>query len=137
MAVINATLTAKFLQGGKPLRGNCETGLRWAMGKITIPTGTTYARADQVRLVGPYNDDFLAVFGERTIKQVIAQLMGFPSLSTGLVKFEWNATTQRGALRDVGNGGTPAPAGPLDEVELADGFAIGSGPNTAEALFFF
>lgn len=137
MAVINATVTAKFLQGGKPLRGHCEDGTRWAMGKITIPTGVSYARADQVRLVGFYSDDFLAVFGSRTIRQVIAQLIGFPSLSTGLVKFEWNATTQRGALRDVGNGGTPAPAGPIDEVELADAFAIAAGPCTAEALFFF
>jgi len=137
VAVINGTITPKMLNGGKPLVGHCDDGTRWAVAKITIPTGTTYSQTDRIRLTGFYDNDFESFYGVKIIRQVIAQLFGFPSLSTSLVKFRWNASTQRGELRGVGNGGSVAPAGPIDEVEVANGFAIAAGPVTADAHFFF
>lgn len=137
MTVINATLTPILGRAKTQLRGHLDDGTRYVRAKITIPTGTTYAQADKVRLIGPYAQDFYEVYGYRFIKQVLCGMIGFPSLSTGLVKLRWDAINQKASLRMVGNGGTPAPAGPIDEAELTDAFNIAAGPCTAEATLFF
>lgn len=137
MAVINATVVPILGRGGVMVSDRLDDGTRWARLKITIPTGTNYAQADKVRFFGGYGSDFYEVTGYRIIRQILCGLIGFPSLSTSLVKLRWDFASQKASLRIVGNGGTPAPAGPQDEAELTDAFAIAAGPCTAEATFFY
>lgn len=136
MAVVNLQVDPVLGPNGRPIKGTLEGGYSWAFVKITIPTGSVYATADQCALVHGSAKDFRSQYGATIVRQVVHSNGYFiptaSSFASGEAKGVWNATTQRMQLNRMGAGS----AGPQDDLEVADATTL-TGVMNDQALVFF
>ena len=147
MAAINLVVTPQYqslayptataVGVGQVMRFHTDDGTRYAPVKLSIPAGQTYAQADQCVLVYPGGSDFFTHFGARFIHHVICELIETDNVSFGLLKLFFQQASQKASLRKEGNGGAGGVTGPQNDVQLADGTALGNNAMTCNAVIFW
>lgn len=137
MAVINITVTPQFGPNGSPMQFRTDDNTRYAPVKLTIPSGQTYAQADQMALVHTAGSSFFDHFGARIIKQVLAEPIACTDISYGILCPQWGFLVQKLRLTRAGNGGATAPTGPQTEAQVVDGTALGTNTMTCNAIIFW
>ena len=137
MANVNITVTPIASMESAAQVHSIDGGIKVAPCKLSIGTGQTYSTTDRCVLVHTAGSDFYAHYGARIIRDVIAEPICCNNVSYGVFKPVWDFALQKLKLMRQGDGGSTAPTGPLDEAEVANATALGTGTMSCNALVFF
>lgn len=137
MANVNITVTPLNTSETFALSVRTDDDDRIAPVKLSIGASQTYSTTDRCVLVHTAGSDFYEHFGVRIIKNIIAEPIACNNVSYGILKPVWDFALQKLKLFRQGDGGSVAPTGPLDEAEVANATALGTGTMSCRAWIFF
>jgi hypothetical protein len=137
MANVNITVTPINTSENFALVVTSDSAERMAPVKLSIGTGQTYSTTDRCVLVHTAGSDFYEQFGYRIIKNILCEPIACNNVSYGILKPVWDFASQKLKLFRQGDGGSVAPTGPLDEAEVANATALGSGTMSCRAWIFY